>query len=303
MRLSTFGLRNRILKKIHVIVEIKGGFGNQLFQFAFANSLREMGYKVKVKTNFYEQFENLNNYENTYRKLILPETLFGFKKTNKLVNKLLVWAHKFNKSKKIKKIFGERDNSFFIKLKDSDYSLDKMNKKVVHLDGYWQNIDSIVLNKKYLIESISKNLILKEGFDNSPTSNSVMLNVRRNDYLEMNEELKNNFYQESINYIKSKINDMELNIFTDDLSWVQNNDIFSFAQNIYGPEDEPDKVVESFSKMIQHKHFIVGNSTFSLLAAALSEQNDSIIIIASPWFRNKDKKNLSKENWIQIENK
>ena len=161
------------------------------------------------------------------------------------------------------------------------------------MDGYWQNIDSIVHNKKYLIESISKNLILKEGFDNSPISDSVMLNVRRNDYLEMNEELKNNFYQESINYIKSKINDIELNIFTDDLSWVQNNDIFSFAENIYGPEDEPDKVVELFSKMIQHKHFIIGNSTL-LIAAALSEQDDSIIIIASPWFRNKDKKNLSK---------
>ena len=66
---------------------------------------------------------------------------------------------------------------------------------------------------------------------------------------------------------------------------------------------EPDKVIELFSKMIQHKHFIVGNSTFSLLAAALSEQDDSITIIASPWFRHKDKKNLSKENWIQIENK
>ena len=262
-----------------------------------------MGYKVKVKTNFYEQFENDNNYENTYRKLILPETLFGFKKTNKITNKFLFWAHKFNKSKKINTIFGKRNNPFFIKLKDSDYSLDKMNKKVIHLDGYWQNIDSIISNKKYLIESISKNLIIKEGFDNSPKSSSVMLNVRRNDYLEMNEELNNNFYQKSINYIESKINDIELNIFTDDLSWVQNNDIFSFAQNIYGPEDEPDKVIELFSKMIQQKHFIIGNSTFSLIAAALSEQDDSVTIIASPWFRHKDKKNLSKENWIKIENK
>ena len=291
------------MKNKITVVEIKGGFGNQLFQFAFANSLREMGFKVKVKTNFYEQFENDNNYENTYRKLILPETFFGFKKTNKITNKLLLWADKFNKSKKINTVFGKRNNSFFIKLKDSDYSLDKMNKKVIHLDGYWQNINSIISNKKYLIESISKNLIIKEGFNNSPKSSSVMLNVRRNDYLEMNEELNNNFYQKSINFIESKINDMELNIFTDDLSWVQNNDIFSIAQNIYGPEDEPDKVVELFSKMIQHKHFIIGNSTFSLIAAVLSEQDNSIIIIASPWFRNKDKKNLSKENWIQIENK
>ena len=114
MRISTVGIRNRILKKIYVIVEIKGGFGNQLFQFAFANSLRKMGYKVKVKTNFYEQFEN-DNFENTYRKLVLPETLFGFKKTNKLTNRLLVWAHKFNKSKKIKKNLWKKKQFLFYK--------------------------------------------------------------------------------------------------------------------------------------------------------------------------------------------
>ena len=62
------------MKRKIIIVEIKGGFGNQLFQFAFANSLKEMGYNVKVKTNYYEQFKNDYKYIDTYRQQILPET-------------------------------------------------------------------------------------------------------------------------------------------------------------------------------------------------------------------------------------
>ena len=62
-------------------------------------------------------------------KLVLPETA-GFKKQIS-ANKLLVLP----KIQKRKDVFGERNNPFY-KTKDNDYSLDKMNKKVVHLDGY-----------------------------------------------------------------------------------------------------------------------------------------------------------------------
>ena len=291
------------MKRIIIIVEIKGGFGNQLFQFAFANSLRKMGYNVKVKTDFYEQFNNNNKYIDTYRQQILPETYFGFNKTSKLTNKFLYWTHKVNESKSLKKIFGDFKNPFYIKLKDSNYSLDKLSKKVVHLDGYWQNIDYLISNKKYLKESLSKNRDVRNSFKQHASHNSVMLNVRRNDYLEIGEELNEDFYLESIRYLESRIENLELNIFTDDLSWVKNNKIFSSAKNIYGPEDEPDKVIELFSKMIQHKHFVVGNSTFSLIAALLCEHSDSVTIIASPWFKQKVKKNLAKDNWIKIKNK
>ena len=43
-------------KKINIVIEIKGGFGNQIFQFTFANYLRNKGFKVKVNTRFYNQF-------------------------------------------------------------------------------------------------------------------------------------------------------------------------------------------------------------------------------------------------------
>ena len=33
------------------VVEIKGGFGNQIFQYAFANYLKTKGYRVTVNIN------------------------------------------------------------------------------------------------------------------------------------------------------------------------------------------------------------------------------------------------------------
>ena len=55
--------------------------------------------------------------------------------------------------------------------------------------------------------------------------------------------------------------------------------------------------------MLQNKHFIVANSTFSLIAAFVKEMDDSIIIVSDPWFRNnKEKEKLSLDNWIKISN-
>ncbi len=60
------------------------------------------------------------------------------------------------------------------------------------------------------------------------------------------------------------------------------------------------KLLIYFQKMLQNKHFIVSNSTLSLIAAFFGEQEDSIIMVADPWFRNKEKPNLFKENWHKI---
>jgi endo-alpha-1,4-polygalactosaminidase (GH114 family) len=62
--------------KKKIIVEIKGGFGNQVFQYMFAHKLRNDGFKVKVNTRFYDQFKPNEEAENTYRSLVLPPEIF-----------------------------------------------------------------------------------------------------------------------------------------------------------------------------------------------------------------------------------
>ena len=94
-----------------------------------------------------------------------------------------------------------------------------------------------------------------------------------------------------------------INIFTDDVDWVKNQNIFSIAKNIYGPEEEPKKVIELFATMLNHLHFVVTNSTFSLIAAIISEEEDSKVLVADPWFRNRYYGNLLRDNWVKIENR
>ena len=56
------------------VVEIKGGFGNQIFQYSFANYLKNKGYEVTV---------NLNKiiYKPGTQRFPLNNNNFGFKQT------------------------------------------------------------------------------------------------------------------------------------------------------------------------------------------------------------------------------
>mgnify|MGYP001325043640 CR=1 FL=1 len=64
----------------------------------------------------------------------------------------------------------------------------------------------------------------------------------------------------------------------------------------------PLKVIDLFGKMFNNQHFIVGNSTFSLMAAHIKENINTKIVIADPWFRNNEYKKLFNEDWIKINN-
>ena len=289
-------------KKNNIVVEIKGGFGNQIFQFIFANYLKEKGFRVKVNTRFYNQFEKKNTKIDTFRQLILGEEFFDFKNISYFYFKFLRLNKKINESRKIKKILKEVKNPIYIKLKDSNFSAKLLNKKFIHLDGYWQNIDYLISEKEFLYKSLSKNKILENSFQNPRIENSTMLIVRRGDYVDIDEDLGLDFYKNSIDYLKSNIGEFHLEIFTDDVKWVKSKNIFSDAKNIYGPEEMPLKVIDLFGRMINNQHFIIGNSTFSLMAAFLGEKEDSIVLVADPWFRKRDYGNLTKDNWVKIKN-
>ena len=62
-------------------VFLKGGFGNQLFQFSFAEHLRKNNYKVDINSGLLNQTG-----KQTPRELILPVKYFGFNE-QKYINK------------------------------------------------------------------------------------------------------------------------------------------------------------------------------------------------------------------------
>lgn len=289
------------MKNLCILVEIKGGFGNQIFQFVFANQLKDEGYNVFINTEYFK-FNKEETKDNTYRKLIIKENIFGLKKINVIYLYFFKILKKINESRKLSKLFKRSKFPYFIKLKDSNFDKKLLDTKFVHLDGYWQNVDNLVLQKEFLIEALSKIDILEKPINFLPQENTVMLLIRRGDYIKMKEDLSLDFYKKCIETISDKLNKFDLSIFTDDVQWVKEQKIFDSAKNVFGPEDEPEKVLDLFSKMLQNKHFIVANSTFSLIAAFVKQMDDSIIIVSDPWFRNKEKEKLFLDNWIKIPN-
>ena len=79
---------------------------------------------------------------------------------------------------------------------------------------------------------------------------------------------------------------------------MKSQNIFSDAQNIYSSNN----ILDDFSEMLKCENFIVGNSTFSLMAAHIKENINTKIVIADPWFRKNEYKKLFNDNWIKINN-
>jgi len=271
------------------VIEIKGGFGNQIFQFAFAKYLSDLGCDVKVN------FQNISKFNLNYE-------YFGFELSSKFMVYILNLIYKFNESKKfnfIFKIFFKKNFQKFAK--PEHFSVDKM-KFFNHFDGYWQDVSILENYKNYIKESLEKYKSFENFKSNNEINGLTLLHVRRGDYIDLNENLTLSFYKEAIDYCKKNIENFKYDVFTDDKDWVINQKLFNEALNIYGPSKDLDSLLLEVSKMMEYEHYIIGNSSFSLIPAVTSEVPGSINVVADPWFRNAFRNLNFKENWIKVKN-
>ena len=273
-------------------IHLKGGFGNQIFQYCIANYLRKNNYKVTIDTNFYEEDFQQNN--NTPREIVFDPNLLGFKKISNLYRLFLKILRKAN-SLEIKFF----TYGFF---KGYDFNEENM-KDFNEFDGYWQNTKLLSYNREFIKNTLENIPLIKNALSSARQSNNSLIHIRRRDYIQMGEELNTLFYKKSLDYLENNIAQFKFDVFTDDYEWVKSQQIFEKAENIYSEKDFNNDPVKTFAKMCSYNNFIVGNSTFSLIAAFMVESSSSIIIIADPWFRKIKHPGFEFENWIKIENK
>lgn len=289
------------MKKASVM--IKGGFGNQLFQFAFANYLRSNNFKTTINTDSFKR--NING---TKRNLILPASYFGFEEQSVFSKKMFQFNNAIESNKYIRKSFTHKifNNYKYSKEKDLPYAFKKNN---VFFDGYWKDMKYIDTSYEFIRKSIQKNEIIRKGF--LSRNNKVLVHVRRRDFLQNNWQLEPSFYMESFDYLNRKIKEFQFDVYTDDYDWVVSQKIFENANKIVPQSiknydinsgDNTNETIETFSQMLTYKHFVIGNSTFSFWAAYLNSSNDSICIVPKPWFKNHSHPVLSRDSWKIINN-
>lgn len=290
-----------------IIVKLMGGLGNQMFQYAFGRALSiKHNQKLILDIDEFSTCESrdfeLNKYnisgkiftrkEKTNLKILNPKSLF-FKLLKKLNLTSLIPNYYLEKTLVYHEDILTLDNMYF--------------------DGYFQNekyfksIRNELLNDFKITEDITaytkevKKLI-------KSSDKSVSLHIRRGDYVS-NSRINNihgtcslEYYTKAIEYIKTQIGEINIFIFSDDISWVKEN---LHHKNIY--------FVESYNNRIPHEdiylmslcsHHIIANSSFSWWGAWLNQNENKIVIAPKRWFNDKKMEKQAQDivprDWIRI---
>lgn len=281
-------------------LKIKGGLGNQLFQYAVARNLAiKNNVNINIDYSYYNQAT-----PDTPRQYLLD--LFKVKVAdNHSANSVYEKIHLLHKVlRKIgfktrlyaKKYYFENGVGFdqrVLELKDH-----------IWLTGFFQSykyfssIDDILREEFKLRATFPVNSNITE-------TESVFIHIRRGDYVSNNAASRFfslcslDYYEGAIKLMKEKLTDPKFFIFSDDISWVKNN--LKLDEAVY-VSDGLLQDFEELSLMSRCRHAIIANSSFSWWGAWLINNKDKIVVAPSKWFTNVkiNTKDLIPETWIRL---
>jgi len=265
-----------------IIVNLKGGLGNQMFQYA-------LGRKLALQNKTTLKLDTSGYPKQTLRKYGLP--VFNIQENIASNEEVKHLKYPLGSISMAWRRFSFKIlRRFHISWEPA--TLDRLEKKKdLYLDGFWQSY-------KYfddIAEIIRQDFSLKEPLEKvSPElnekikgTNSVSIHIRRSDYL--NPKVQQQFGSCSLDYyaqaakiIASKISDPVFFIFSDDVQWVKENLKLEFTMIAVS-----DYQLKDFQEMIAMslcKHNIIANSSFSWWGAWLNGNPDKIVIAPNKWF-------------------
>lgn len=255
----------------YIFVNLMGGMGNQLFQYAAGLLQKEVTNGTlllcKPHTNIHDTAD--------YRDIL-------FKEGNK-------W---------------DGDIPPHITLYQEDgfarWNPEEWKYPTLYLYGYFQNysvLKSVLPRfKEIILDSLlEQRKVMKLKYH--ITNGSAFLHIRRGDYLN-NKEVN---HLESLEYYKKAYNLLAKNkiyLFSDDIEWCKNQEFFKQINPTYVDESDP---VNALALMCEiHDGAIIANSTFSWMGAYLGcGLKPNVVYYPTKWFENK-KPDLFPEEWIRI---
>ncbi|MEI6191052.1 MAG: alpha-1,2-fucosyltransferase [bacterium] len=261
------------------IIAIKGGLGNQMFQYAHGRSLELSGKKVTFNISFFEG----NKAE--------KDTARDFK----LDNFNIVTKAKFSTKKHL---FSEIKSKIKRKIGFNQEGLYQNEK---YFKDIKEDIQKEFSPKKPLGE---ESKIWEEKIKNTP--NSVSVHIRRGDYVE--NKITNNllgvlpleYYRQAISFISERKSPPNLFVFSDDIDWVKEN--FKVNYPIFFVSGPKIRDYEELLLMSKCRDNIIANSSFSWWSAWLNSNPEKIVIAPKIWFKGspEQSKKIIPEGWVTL---
>lgn len=281
------------------IVQIIGGLGNQMFQYACYKALEKDFTEVKADLNGFKTYKVHNGFE--------IENIFDIK-----LNKISSFSSELHTSKswlfrKIRRLlnlkgsYKEETNLFSF---DPDMFSNPKNK---YYSGYWQNEKYFIAAEKEIRQAFQFKLPAdqknQETLKQIREKNSISIHVRRGDYIKdplLGGLCDQTYYQKAIQLITSKTTSIQFFIFSDDIDWCKQNLPVEGAEFVSWNKGDSSYI--DMQLMSTCKHHIIANSSFSWWGAWLNENPDKIVIGPKKWMNNTsfDTSTLLPATWIKL---
>ncbi len=291
------------------IVKIKGGIGNQLFQYSFAMCLASKGNDVKLDFNYCYKSNSKT------QKPRLKDLNISLKEANlNDVKKVCLFPHNSNPTS-LKYKFGIAienllNRKYFFEKNRKYIEIKEFKKSISYFDGYWQSwrhvfsVENILLNEiKPKLPISKKNL---EFIDSISNENSVFVGIRRGDYVKTTKAMNhygvfsNNYYLNAMNYIAKRCDSPVFYIFSNDIEWCRSNLDFGNYKVVFRENDKQTDDLEELFVMSNCKHAIIVNSTFHWWGAFLNRNPNKIIICPNEWFLDGKEIDICPPEWIRF---
>lgn len=296
-----------------IIVNIIGGLGNQMFQYAFGYAMAQrMQTELKLDIHKLDTRIVIEGYT-------LREYGLGlYHITNKVASfdeVVMLMYQEETLLQKIARKLARKQRAYSASCYPECSS--HFDENILHLHGnfyfigYWQN-------EKYFREysqDIRNIFTLKKSIQQTTEQykqliincNSVGVHIRRGDYVtnphtnSVHGTCDLAYYRNAVALIQEKSADPHFFIFSDDLEWVKAN--FDFIeQKTFVELDEAAPDHEEMYLMSQCQHNIIANSSFSWWGAWLNQNPQKIVIAPKKWFRDQTRntKDIIPETWIRL---
>ena len=291
-----------------IITRLKGGFGNQMFQYACGRALAIRNNDIlKMDTTGFEATENTD----TPRQYALSD--FNIQENFASVAEVEHLRNPFGLFSKVlrgihAKIFHETYTGWHRKL------LSK--KSNIYLDGFWQTEKCFIgetdtIQKEFTLKKTlgakAAAIALQIRPKDMTSTSSVSVHVRRGDVAR--DAATNQYYgittpeyyTKAIAYISEKEPNIRVFVFSDDIDWVQKNiPINHPTEYVSGKNIVTD--CEEIILMSMCDHNIIANSSFSWWGAWLNQNPNKIIVGPKQWIKTGEHrhKDIMPDSWIRI---
>ncbi|NLP40967.1 MAG: alpha-1,2-fucosyltransferase [Veillonellaceae bacterium] len=269
-----------------VIVQLIGGLGNQMFQYACGRALalrlnKRLYLDVSLyKFNHLRQF-SLNKFNIEATLISSPGELLGLIQSNG--------------------IYALQEPHFHFYP-----AIYEITDSVLLWKSYWQSEQyftdiASVIRADFTPTTISaRSLQIAERMN---SCQSVSVHVRHGDYTHstIHRMLPLSYYNKAMNYLEQRFANLRWFVFSDDLPWCKQ--AFVGKSNLeFNEKVDPQCDYEEIWLMSQARHVITANSTFSWWGAWLNNHPRKIVITPNEWFENTDlcTKDLIPQTWIRL---